>query len=105
VFIVPEEDLYEQGVFPSTFNPDHKWTFTTGKAESWSPCSVNMMSLLMQFTPSVDVLKMEVLDMNYRFGADRHDQTRHVLGECAIECVLRKRTALDQQQKGRLPPH
>jgi hypothetical protein len=64
-----------------------------------------MMSLLMQFTPSVDVLKMEVLDMNYRFGADRHDQTRHVLGECAIECVLRKRTALDQQQKGRLPPH
>jgi hypothetical protein len=25
---VPDEDLYEQGVFPSTFNADHKWTFT-----------------------------------------------------------------------------
>ncbi len=28
VFTVPDEDLYEQGVFPSKFNPDHKRTFT-----------------------------------------------------------------------------
>jgi SAM-dependent methyltransferase len=27
VVTVPDEDLYEQGVFPSTFNGDHKWTF------------------------------------------------------------------------------
>src|SRR5262245_29112787 len=26
VVVVPDEDLYEQGVFPSTFNRDHKWT-------------------------------------------------------------------------------
>src|SRR5262245_47143385 len=29
IVLVPEEDLYEQGVFPSTLNGDHKWTFTT----------------------------------------------------------------------------
>ena len=26
IITIPEEDLYEQGVFPSTFNGDHKWT-------------------------------------------------------------------------------
>ena len=29
--LVPDEDLYEQGVFPSRFNSDHKWTFTISK--------------------------------------------------------------------------
>jgi SAM-dependent methyltransferase len=104
VFLVPDEDLYEQGVFPSTFNPDHKWTFTTGKAQSWSPRSVNVMSLLSQFIETVDVVKIEVLDMNFRFDTARQDQTLSLIGECAIECVLRKRTAAERAQKGRLPP-
>ena len=29
--IVPDEDLYEQGFWPSRFNCDHKWTFTIAK--------------------------------------------------------------------------
>lgn len=44
-FIVPDEDLYEQGVFPSRFNPDHKATFTISKERSWSPVSVNVREL------------------------------------------------------------
>ncbi len=36
VVTIPEEDLYEQGRFPSTFNLDHKWTFTIHKQKSWS---------------------------------------------------------------------
>jgi len=28
IFTVPDEDLYEQGYFPSLFNDDHKSTFT-----------------------------------------------------------------------------
>jgi hypothetical protein len=75
-----------------------------GKAESWSPRSVNVMSLLGRFADTVDVLKVEVLDTNYRFDSARHDQTETLLGECAIECVLRKRTLADRQRKGRLPP-
>lgn len=44
--IVPDEDLYEQGVFPSRFNSDHKWTFTICKQKSWSPASKNMLDLI-----------------------------------------------------------
>lgn len=43
--IVPDEDLYEQGVFPSRFNGDHKSTFTLGKKRSWSPRSFNVFDL------------------------------------------------------------
>src|SRR5437868_6738568 len=35
VCIVPDEDLYEQGIFPSTFNSDHKHTFTIYKKSSF----------------------------------------------------------------------
>ena len=42
VVTAPDEDLYEQGAFPSTFNRDHKWTFTIHKPSSWSPKSVNI---------------------------------------------------------------
>lgn len=45
IFIVPDEDLYEQGVFPSRFNPDHKATFTISKSTSWSPVSINVLDL------------------------------------------------------------
>lgn len=27
VTVVPDEELYEQGMWPSLFNPDHKWAF------------------------------------------------------------------------------
>src|SRR6185312_3014562 len=53
VISVPDEDLYEQGVWPSTFNTDHKITFTLSKKTSWSPVSVNVFSLLSQFSDQV----------------------------------------------------
>src|SRR5581483_4614334 len=46
VFTVPDEDLYEQGVFPSTNNPHHRWTATIYKQRSWSPRSINLLDLL-----------------------------------------------------------
>ena len=33
IIIVPDEDLYEQGVFPSRYNNDHKWTFIINKSD------------------------------------------------------------------------
>jgi SAM-dependent methyltransferase len=45
ITIVPDEDLYEQGHFPSIFNSDHKATFTLAKAHSWSPVSHNCLDL------------------------------------------------------------
>jgi SAM-dependent methyltransferase len=45
VVIVPDEDLYEQGCFPSFFNADHTHTFTVCKNFSWSPRSLNLLEL------------------------------------------------------------
>jgi SAM-dependent methyltransferase len=43
--IVPDEDLYEQGFWPSRFNQYHKWSFTISKQQSWSPVSINLLDL------------------------------------------------------------
>jgi SAM-dependent methyltransferase len=91
IITVPDEDLYEQGVFPSTFNHDHKWTFTIGKKVSWSPLSISILDLLMVLADRMEVLKLELLDHGYRFGQPRWDQTLGGLAESAIEFVARKR--------------
>ena len=44
--VVPDEDLYEQGVFPSRWNADHKFTFTIYKNESWSNNSINVLDII-----------------------------------------------------------
>lgn len=103
VIVVPDEDLYEQGVWPSTFNPDHKWTFTTGKRTSWSPRSVNLAHLLEPVLDQVTILRTELLDMAFFYGLQRIDQTGFISGECAIEMVLRRNTADDMARHGRYP--
>ena len=103
VFVVPDEDLYEQGQFPSSRNSDHKWTFTINKARSWSPQSVNVMDLVWQLGDAAQPVKMELLDATFRYDLPRFDQTLTPIGECGIEVVLRKRPAAELQAGGRLP--
>lgn len=92
IVVVPDEDLYEQGVWPSTFNPDHKATFTIFKypGRSWSPVSINLTELLTDLPHDAEILKLELLDKTYLYGAARIDQTGTLVGECAIEFVVRK---------------
>jgi len=90
VISVPDEDLYEQGVWPSTFNTDHKLTFTLCKKTSWSPVSVNVFGLLSQFADKVKPLSVITTDHSYRYRLSRFDQTQTPLSECAIEFVLKK---------------
>jgi SAM-dependent methyltransferase len=95
VCLVPDEDLYEQGVFPSGFNPDHKHTLTIFKKKSWSPASVNLFDLIASLDCPVTVKKIELLDATYRYRLPdqlqrRFDQTTTPVGECAIEFVLQK---------------
>ncbi|MER8430386.1 class I SAM-dependent methyltransferase [Mesorhizobium caraganae] len=92
IFAIPEEDLYEQGTFPSTFNRDHKNTFTVLKSKSWSPRSINLMELLNRIGPAAAVEKIELLDETYRFELPRLDQTMTPVGESAIEVIIRKRS-------------
>ncbi len=103
IVTVPDEDLYEQGVFPSTFNDDHRWTFTVHKVRSWSARSVNLMELLAEFSDRAQVLKIEQLDATYRFGLPRVDQTLTPVAECALEFILRKRPASELASSGRYP--
>jgi len=63
-FIVPDEDLYEQGVFPSRFNPDHKATFTISKTQSWSPRSFNVLDLANSL-PHATIVKIALEDRGY----------------------------------------
>jgi len=63
-FIVPDEDLYEQGVFPSRFNSDHKATFTICKVKSWSSKSYNVFDLAKSL-PESKIVKLALQDQNY----------------------------------------
>ena len=42
IIVVPEEDLYEQGAWPSLFNSDHKATFRMARPTRWSPVSYDI---------------------------------------------------------------
>jgi len=103
VITIPEEDLYEQGIFPSTNNDDHKWTFTIAKAKSWSNKSINLASFLAEFSDTAQILKIELLDASFRYGLQRFDQTLTPIGECAIEFIMRKLPSEEIQRLGRYP--
>lgn len=104
VITIPDEDMYEQGVFPSTFNRDHKWTFTIHKPASWSTRSINVLELVQSLGPSVEVVKIELLHATYRQSLPRYDQTLTPVAECGIELILRKRTDEEVAAKGRPRP-
>jgi SAM-dependent methyltransferase len=63
-FAVPDEDLYEQGVFPSRFNPDHKATFTISKTTSWSSVSINVLEMAKSL-PNGEIVLLALQDINY----------------------------------------
>ncbi|HUW18473.1 MAG TPA: class I SAM-dependent methyltransferase [Sedimentisphaerales bacterium] len=88
VITVPDEDLYEQGSFPSRFNPDHKWTFTIQKKESWCDKSVNITDLLNELEGS-KIVRIELVDTNYDYSRKNEDQTRGK-AEAFIEVVVQK---------------
>ena len=96
ICIIPDEDLYEQGVFPSTWNSDHKFTFTILKKKSWSDKSISVIEMLSNTKQRIEIKKIELLDMTYRFELskilkkDRLDQTGTLLGESGIEFVIKK---------------
>lgn len=95
IFAVPEEDLYEQGVFPSSFNRDHKNTFTMFKTKSWSSRSINLLEFLAKLGPAAAIEKIELLDETYRYGLPRFDQTLTPVGESGIEVIIRKRESAE----------
>lgn len=64
IIVVPDEDLYEQGYWPSIFNEDHKWSFTISKRKSWSLNSVNVFELA-QLLPDGKIRLLELQSVSY----------------------------------------
>lgn len=100
---VPDEDMYEQGVFPSEHNRDHKTTWTVQKSKSWSDASINVLDIVRSLGPAADIRKIEVIDATYREMLPRFDQTLTPIAECAIEIIVRKRSDVELSTGGRPP--
>lgn len=94
VVIVPDEDLYEQHVWPSVFNDDHKHTFTLHKHQSWSPVSINLIDLV-RYLPDHEVLRYEVCADGYECSTEVWDRSAEG-AETAIAIVLRKCAPLER---------
>lgn len=90
ICIVPDEDLYEQGVFPSKFNEDHKYTWTIHKDETWSPASKNIVDLV-RYLPKHKIVSVRIVDTGYDYTKreERSDQTAGG-AEAAVECIVQK---------------
>ena len=95
---VPDEDLYEQGIWPS-MNPGHKWSLTVSKEQSWSPKSLNILDLVKNLGTDVEIKKIEVQDASYRYDLKDYylkhkgkplDQTQSGAESC-IEFILQKK--------------
>ena len=66
ITIVPDEDLYEQRIWPSVFNSDHKVTFRLHDNESWSPVSLNARDVH-KALPHAEILSATIQDHNYNY--------------------------------------
>lgn len=101
IVTVPDEDLYEQGLFPSTFNADHKWSFSIYKRQSWCSQSLNIIDLILTLGDEAELIRIEQLSATYRYNLPRFDQTLTPVGECGIEFIVRKRPQSEIADKGR----
>ena len=104
IALVPDEDMYEQGFWPSRYNHDNRWTFTLFKTKSWSPVSLNLIEAVQVLGAQADIRRMEVLGNGYRHGLPRFDQTLTPAAESAIELVIRKRPQAEAVAGGRINP-
>lgn len=64
VIVVPEEDLYEQGNWPSLFQEEHTCTFRLDRETTWSPRSFDIRRLAAAL-PGATVVSAEIQDAGY----------------------------------------
>ena len=90
VITIPDEEMYEHSQWPSRYNGDHKWSFTT-KGISSMPKSINAIDLMRSVSDVATLEKLEVInEFFYPELPPEIDQTMMPNPECAIEFILRK---------------
>jgi SAM-dependent methyltransferase len=67
VTVVPHEDLYEQGMWPSRFNSDHKATFRLGGETKFSPVSYDIYAMVAQL-PQAHIVDAQIQDQGYDYA-------------------------------------
>lgn len=100
IVIVPDEDLYEQGIWPSVFNPDHKWTYSISKeaGRSWSPRHKDLVELVKGLGEH-RIEYIRTMDEGYdrsRCGVGPIIDQTDGPAEAAIEMVVKKLGAADE---------
>jgi SAM-dependent methyltransferase len=70
ILVVPDEDLYEQGGWPSLFNRDHKATFRLNKLNSWSPVSYDIL-VLVKALEGATIISYDRHDSGYDYSLMR----------------------------------
>ena len=74
ILIVPDEDLYEQGFWPSVFNGDHKASFRLRGPSEWSPVSVDLEHELISLGALIRILEVQddgIVTRHLAAGPDR----------------------------------
>ena len=100
VIVVPDEDLYEQGIWPSIFNSDHKATFNLGKSKSWSPVSYDIQALVGAL-PDAEIIEARLQDEGY----DRRLVQRTRWGQFLFSLGLLRQRAFGRIVRSRLPSY
>jgi SAM-dependent methyltransferase len=67
IVVVPDENLYEQGTWPSLFNWDHKATFRLGGEASWCPVSYDIRRLVSELHDA-EIISCDLQDHNYDYS-------------------------------------
>lgn len=85
VIFVPDQEMYEKNQWPSKYNWDHKFSFTT-QNKIKLPKTINVFDMLTKLE-DVDVLKVERIETGW-YPSDLDLTTQDI--ECGIEIILRK---------------
>lgn len=107
IVVVPEEDLYEQGIWPSRFNRDHKATFRLRRATGWSPVSQDLAALFSALPNSV-IISAELQDANYDYALQRKPTTplgKEPVMLTTLRKLIPKSFALGRRLRYRLEDH
>jgi SAM-dependent methyltransferase len=67
ILVVPDHDLYEQKIWPSIFNKDHKHSFTITSQKNFSSAPINLVSLLKSI-PDLKIISQEIQDHGYCYN-------------------------------------
>ena len=93
IIAVPDEDLYEQGLWPSMFNSDHKHRFTIHK-DGQANNRINLIDLVKDL-PNHRIEYIKLCDTNYDYEKASNGPIDQTNAERQIELVVHKYESQD----------